>query len=175
MFTDHPLFCIKKSLSVKPRETFILNMSISSQLVKYSWPPKNEFILNLYFHWCKSFTLFNSNPNHLEKKWIHSASSSEGHRVHLHRNTAPMKLSRPYASSIKTKHNIFLPQRDKSISEEYLFSRYFLLMAKFKPFKKAKRERFSWIQKSVDGAIIGSVYLNALKMNKEVEYLKSIL
>jgi tryptophan synthase alpha chain len=36
------------------------------------------------------------------------------------------------------------------------------------------REDVLRIQKSVDGAIIGSAYLNALKVNQEVEYLKSV-
>ncbi|MFT6503656.1 MAG: tryptophan synthase alpha chain [Crocinitomicaceae bacterium] len=37
------------------------------------------------------------------------------------------------------------------------------------------REDVLRIQKSVDGAIIGSAYLEALRLNQEVEYLKSIL
>lgn len=37
------------------------------------------------------------------------------------------------------------------------------------------REDVLQIQKSVDGAIIGSAYLNALKVNQEKAYLKSIL
>lgn len=37
------------------------------------------------------------------------------------------------------------------------------------------REDVLRIQKSVDGAIIGSAYLNALKENQEVKYLKTLL